>query len=377
MQNLKDQLDTARREIDTTDNEILSLFVRRMNLVDRVADIKKDGNLSIVDEGREKAVLQNAAQKVEPDLQNDARMLMSSLIALSRQRQKKRLMQAGKIAFPSSQINRHTAVGYQGVTGAWSEQAAITLYPDKELRGYGYFEDVFTAVRSGEIGWGVLPIENSQSGAIGEVYDLLRRYGCYIVGQVWVEARQCLLAKKGARLEDIREVLSHPEGFRQCHQFLKNRAWDKIPCNNTAVAAQTVAAREDIRAAAIGSRRAAEAYGLEVLQPDIMDNARNRTRFIAIAAAPYYTEESNTVSVTFSTAHKAGALCSVLETFMAAGVNLTRIESRPAGADKYRFFADLEANILTEQTENALGQAAALCEYFEVLGCYSQYCPAD
>lgn len=367
---VKEDLAAARAGIDTIDGQMLSLFRERMALAEKIADIKKEGNLGIMDEGREQEVLDRAAAMVPEELRGDAAALMSTLIASSRRRQKLRLTGSDAIVFPTPVEREHTAAGYQGVAGAWGEIAAETLYPQCELRNYPYFEDVFGAVTRNETGWGVLPIENSRTGAIGEVYDLLRRHGCYIVGQTWVEIRQCLMAKPDTKLEDVREVLSHPEGFRQCHLYLKKFAWDKTVCTNTAVAAETVAGRNDKRAAAVGSRRAAERYGLEILAPDIMDNADNKTRFIAIAKEPWYDEESDTVSVTFSTAHKSGALCRVLEIFMAAGVNLTRIESRPAGTGKYRFFTDLQSNITDGRVLSALNQAAAICEYFEVLGCY-------
>jgi chorismate mutase/prephenate dehydratase len=364
----KEELAAVRAGIDAVDEKILSLFCERMALSDKVADIKREDNLGIVDEGREQEVLAKAAAAVPEEISGDAASLMSALIASSRRRQKLRLTGSDSVEFPPPVKREPTAAGYQGVPGAWGEIAAETLYPGCELRSYPYFEDVFAAVTQDEVG--VLPIENSRTGAIGEVYDLLRRYGCYIVGQTWVDIRHCLMAKPDTRLEDVREVLSHPEGFRQCHLYLKKFAWDKTVCTNTAVAAETVAGRGDKRAAAVGSRRAAERYGLQILTPDIMDSADNRTRFIAIAKEPWYDQTSDTVSVTFSTAHKSGALCRVLEAFMAAGVNLTRIESRPIAAGKYRFFTDLQTNITDSRALSALNQAAALCEYFEVLGCY-------
>ncbi|MDR0445566.1 MAG: bifunctional chorismate mutase/prephenate dehydratase, partial [Oscillospiraceae bacterium] len=109
--------------------------------------------------------------------------------------------------------------------------------------------------------------------------------------------------------------------------------------------------------------------GLDILAENITDNPKNRTRFIAIAAAPVYGEDADSVTITFSTRHQSGALCAVLQAFQLAGVNLTRIESRPASSDSYRFFADLEGNILEQRVRDAIGQASVQAEYFEVLGC--------
>jgi chorismate mutase/prephenate dehydratase len=187
---------------------------------------------------------------------------------------------------------------------------------------------------------------------------------------MWVSVSQCLIGVPGAVLTDVREVLSHPEGFSQTQRFLKNRSWELTACRNTAVAAKMVAERADKRFAAIGSRRAAAVNGLEILAPDIADDVKNRTRFIVIAAEPIYDESADTVTITFSTQHHSGALCAVLQTFMLAGINLTRIESRPVSADKYRFFADLQTNILSQETRDAINEASMQCDYFEVLGCY-------
>jgi chorismate mutase/prephenate dehydratase len=131
-----------------------------------------------------------------------------------------------------------------------------------------------------------------------------------------------------------------------------------------------VSKRDDHKGAAIGSARAAAVHNLDILVPNIMDNANNKTRFISISAQPRYDENVETTAISFSTAHAAGALCTVLETFMVAGINLSRIESRPVSGEKYRFFADLQGNVLQEHVHHALEIAASHCDYFEVLGCY-------
>ncbi|MDR3148429.1 MAG: prephenate dehydratase, partial [Oscillospiraceae bacterium] len=274
--------------------------------------------------------------------------------------------------FPAPKTVPDGTVAFQGVPGAWSEHTAIKLFPDRERIACEYFEDVFNAVKTGRAAYGVLPVENSRTGAIGEVYDLLRRHACYIVDQMWVSVKQCLLGVPGATIADIREVRSHPEGLSQCSRFLKGKNWDQTSVRNTAVAAKMTAESKDARYAAIGSKRAAEVYGLDVIADNIADDSKNRTRFIAIAAEPFYDEKSNIVTVSFTTAHKAGALCDTLQAFQLAGVNLTRLESRPGSQGKYRFFADLNASITDTAAREAIAQAVAQSDYFEVLGCYSE-----
>ncbi|MDR1209171.1 MAG: chorismate mutase [Clostridiales bacterium] len=370
----REKLTAIRAEIDVTDAEIIALFGRRMRLSEDVARVKSEGNIAVIDRDREEAVLKRAAELSDSADKSETIALSRSLIALSRLRQFNALGLTAAIEFPPPAPAKAegVTVAFQGVGGAWSQHACDTLYPGASLKQFDYFDDVFAAVKSGEADYGVVPIENSQTGAIGEVYNLLRQRSCYVVGETWVPVSHCLLGLPNASIGGITEVLSHPEGFNQCRKFLKNRPWALTACQNTALAAKTVRDRRDRSAAAIGSRKAAENYGLTVLAPDITDARNNRTRFIAIADAPEYTDGSDAVSVTFSVQHKAGALCAVLQCFMLADVNLTRIESRPLSGERYRFFADLEANIEDPAALSAIRQAAMHCDYFEVLGCYTK-----
>lgn len=361
-----------RAEIDEVDAALLPLYERRMEAVRQVAELKRENNLSILDAGREQVIIDKMADRADAAYRAEISLLTRTMLALSKSYQRKRLFPGEETLLPPpAQPKRENVVCvYQGVPGAWSEQALLQVFPDASYEAAEYFEDVFRTVKEEKADYGVVPVENSRTGAIGETYDLLRRYGCYIVGRVSVEIRQCLLAPEGVGLNDIRRVLSHPEALRQCGKYLKKHPWEQIACSNTAVAAESVAKENDGHSAAVGSRRAAERSGLSVLVPDIMDSAGNTTAFVVIARAPEYTADSTMITVTFSTAHRSGALCEALMPYMACGLNLARIESRPGTGGDYRFFADIESNILDPAAQDALRQAAAACEYFEVLGCY-------
>jgi chorismate mutase/prephenate dehydratase len=339
----------------------------------RVADVKIRENMPIRDSSREQVVVDRAVALANGDLRSEVTLLMRSILALSREYQRNRRFhgQVPMLPPPREPVRKDIACAFQGVPGAWSEQALIKLFPDALRQPVEFFEDVFLSVKQKRTNYGVVAIENSQTGAIGETYDLLRKYGCFIVGRTWIDIHQCLLASAGTTLQDVREIFSHPQGFRQCARFLQGRSWDLTTCRNTAVAAETVAGAKNGRAAAIGSRRAAELNGLEILVPDIMDASDNRTSFVVIATEPEYDDKSDLTSITFSTEHRAGALCETLMPFMAQGINLLHIESRPATPGKYRFFAEIEGNITDPDILSTLRQAAASCEYFEVIGCYS------
>ena len=370
----REQLTAVRTDIDAIDKKLITLLEQRMICSEKIAGIKLSGNIAIMDESRESEVLTRAKNNISAAFIADSQTFMRGLISLSRLRQARKILPQQTVTFPkSSPAITDPKVGYQGVPGAWGQAAAKAMFNDAELTRFDYFEDIFTAISCGGLDYGVLPIENNQSGAIGEVYDLLRRYGLFIVKQKWIEIAQCLLALPGTALSDLREIYSHPEGFKQCFGFLKGKNLELTPTRNTAVAAELVKDSGDKSKGAIASRTAAEEYGLEVLVPDIMDKKNNKTRFIVVAKSPEYDEASNIISISFATAHKAGALSGVIECFALADLSLTRIESRPAGTGSgYRFFVDIEGNITDPQTLAALQNAAGHCEYFEILGCYKE-----
>lgn len=372
--NSKTELDALRQRINETDARLIELFSQRMDLVKSIGAIKQNSNIPVLDEGREKIVLERAAALSREEYSGQTSLLMRTLLALSRGYQRATLGLAEPVSLPPA---RKPAAGsltcaYQGVPGAWSEHALTQAFPEANAMAVEYFEDVFLAVKEGKARYGVVALENSQTGAIGETYDLLRKYQCYIVGRTTVNIRHNLLALPGTTLGEISRVYSHPQGFRQCRAFLRERSWEQCGCRNTAVAAQT--ARDDDnptgKSAAIGSRRAGEINGLAVIAADIMDSRSNKTTFVVIASQPEYDESSDLITVTFSTVHRSGALCESLLPFLAHGINLARIESRPGLSGNYRFFAELEANILDANVRAALEQAARSSEYFDIVGCY-------
>ncbi len=368
-----DIIKRIRGELNTIDNRLVELLQERMVLVDRIGDAKRAENIPTRDESREVEIIERLVKQSTEEYRGEVLTFINTLLGLSRYRQRKLTFDGidePLLPPPGKPCRDKQLISYQGLAGAWGEQAALDLFPNGRFKNEKTFEDVFAGVKEGKVNYGVVPIENSKTGAIGESYDLLRKYGCYIVGQTYVRVSHCIMGLAEASLTDIREVFSHPEGFSQCGGFLKKHAWDLTECRNTAVAAKLVSEKGQTRNAAIGSKRAAELHGLEILKEDVTDDQNNCTRFIAIAAAPEYNAECDAISITFRTSHRSGALCEVLFHFMAAGINLSRIESRPMMGDKYCFFADLEGNIEDETVKRGLRHAGASCGYLEVLGCY-------
>ena len=266
-----------------------------------------------------------------------------------------------------------TAV-YCGVPGSYAEEAALLYFGEEaELITAGSFQNAFDQLRDGAADRAVVPIENSSTGAIAAVYDLLGRYGFSIAGEQYVRVRHCLLAKPGTRLSDIREVVSHEQGLSQSMEFLTGHPeWVCRPVYNTAAAAKMAAECTDSHLAAIASRRAAQLYGLEVLAEGVNFKEKNFTRFVIVAREPEITPGSDKVSVDFTLPHVVGSLCGVLKVLEHYGMNLMKIESRPIAERnwEYLFFADF----LTGGKEDLDGLFEELRRHTQTLRILGRYC---
>ena len=266
-------------------------------------------------------------------------------------------------------------VGYQGVPGAYSHLALRQYFAGRpvEARNYMLFEDVINAVMKGEIRYGVLPIENSSTGGITEVYDLVRRYGAFIVGEKIVKVEHCLLAWPGAKLEDIREVYSHPQGFSQCRTFFKEHpAMRQFNYFNTAKAADLVAEKKTGYMAAVAGAQAAEQYGLAILARGINTNQSNYTRFIVISRERELVPEADKITLIVSLKHQPGSLYRVLSHFARYQINMTNIESRPIPGRpwEYYFHMDITGHLTDQAVQNALADLPEDTTDCKILGNY-------
>lgn len=270
-------------------------------------------------------------------------------------------------------------VGYQGVAGSFGEQAALEYFGGtaSAVTNYREFDDVFSALERGEIDYGVLPIENSTAGDVLEVADLITRCRLYVVGEHIIRVRHNLLGVSGASTETVREVYSHPQAISQCRDFLRHHAAiNAYPYANTALAAKFIAETRDPAKASIGSLRAAELYELDVLERNIQTAENNYTRFIILARQMEITPQSDKISLAFSTAHKSGALYSILAHFAYNGLNLLKIQSRPKPDSlwEYVFFLDVAGNLEDANVLIALGKVREQSTWFKLVGNYP-HCP--
>lgn len=264
-------------------------------------------------------------------------------------------------------------VVYQGIRGSFSDGACMTFFgKEVDHEGMPHFQYVVDAVVKGEADYGVLPIENSSTGSINEVYDLLYPNPCYIVGELTLEITQNLLAVPGTKLEDVQFVYSHPQGLGQSQRFLTQHGIEARPFADTAMSARYVAEEKPAHGAAIASRQAAEVYGLDILVPHVNFNYSNMTRFVVIRNQPECRNGQNKASLVFKTAHRPGALNAALQYFAEAAFDMTRIESRPVIGKpwEYSFYIDVLGVYDTEFFQDCMRKVAAATEDFRLLGVY-------
>lgn len=377
-------LEECRKKINLLDDQICDLFVERMKVSSEVAKAKMAAKKSVTDSSREREERLRMIKRAGDDFGDRAAVLFTTLFDLSRSYQRYLISGNGKLAaeletaarndmdtlFPSRAV-----VACQGVEGAYSQQACDRLFKQADIVYFRNFAGVFQAVEQGLCEYGILPIENSTSGSVNAIYDLMRSNKFYIVRSLSMPIRHHLLAKPGVKLEDVKEIVSHEQGILQCREFLNQHPGMKITIHdNTAMAAKMVAESERNDIAAIASLNCAQIYGLNDLTGDIQNNAANRTRFICISRNLRIFPGADRISLMLSTAHRPGALYSLISKFATIGVNLTKLESRPIPGREFEFmfYFDLEASPRSPEVIRLLDGLASSGDTFVFLGGYRE-----
>lgn len=265
-------------------------------------------------------------------------------------------------------------VAFQGEPGAYSEAALLEYFREDALAvGHARFEDVFDAVENGACRYGFIPIENSLAGSIHRNYDLLREHGLFIIGETTLRIRHCLIAAPGARLENIRVVNSHPQALDQCRGYLNRLPGIRVePVYDTAGAVKQLAESRDHEVAAIASRRAAELYGMQILEEGIEDDAANYTRFLILSTRPVDPGADAKTSVVVSLVNQPGSLFKALSVFALRDIDLTKLESRPLVGQpgEYLFYIDFAGSTADQKVINALHHLEEYAVLLRVLGSY-------
>lgn len=374
-------LQQCRDEIDAIDREIVDLFQKRMVVSSKVADYKRGTGKKIFDKEREDAILEKMGNMADDEFQKHClQELYSQIMSMSRKLQYSLVKQTNEeMAFEevdSLKVTKNTKIVYLGPEGSYSSQAAEDYFGVEGSRFPAEnFRAIMEAVKSGKADYGVLPIENTSTGGITDIYDLLAEYDNCIIGEHVVAIHHALLGLEGSSLEKIQTVYSHQQPIRQCKEFLENHPYMKaVELSSSTRGAQKVVDDQDLTQAAIASERAAEKYGLTILQSEINQQDNNATRFIIISRQKKFLTGANKMSISFVAPHVSGSLYRMLSHLIFNNLNMTKIESRPLPGKsfEYRFFVDFEGNLNEAAVKNTLNGIHEEAIELKVLGNYAE-----
>lgn len=377
-------LEELRAEIDTIDDNLLQDFAQRMNVVGQIGLEKKSEGLPTLDPAREREKLADIVTKLPPEMEQYGYTLWSMLFEISRSYQSSLNPQPSALRKDIERAIADTqplfppaaTVACQGVEGAYSQLACEKLFKHPQVMYFKTFESVFSAIENGFCDYAVLPLENSTAGSVKEIYDLMLSHSSFkIVRSTRLKVDHNLVAKKGTKMSDIKEIFSHPHAISQCAKFLDAMPGVKITaCENTAAAAEAVAKSERTDVAAISSYNCVELYGLERLAADIQDRSNNYTRFICISKKLEIYPGADKTSLMLVLPHRPGALYQILGRFYALGMNLIKLESRPLPDREFEFmfYFDLETSVYSDEFIRLVDDLDAICEEFQYLGSYSE-----
>ncbi|MBQ4155690.1 MAG: prephenate dehydratase [Clostridia bacterium] len=376
-------LDELRVEIDKIDDELINLFQKRMDVAVEIGKYKKNNNLPVLNSQREREKLNDVASKANPEMKSYLRVLYSLLFELSRSHQEKILENNSELFNDISNAIKNTnnlfptdcVVACQGVEGSYSQIACEKVFKNPSIMYFNDWEKVFTAIEQGFCKYGILPIENSTAGSVKQVYDLMVHHNFSIVKSARIQINHSLLAKKGTKLENIKEIISHEQALAQCSEFISTLKDVKITTvENTAVAAKTVAESDRSDIAALSSNNCAELYNLNCVESCVQNKNNNYTRFICISKNLEIYPGADKTSLMLVLPHKPGALYKVLSRLYALDINLIKLESRPlAQRDfEFMFYFDLETSIYSEEFVQLICELDGICDEFKYLGSYTE-----
>ena len=349
------RLEDSRRKIDEVDTKIVKLIAERVRIAEEIGKQKKEAGKQIEDREREETVLENVKRiaREERVSQRGIESIYQQIVTACKR------MQGIEVAF-------------QGEIGAYSEEAAFCFFGSQvQTRPCERLEDVFKVVQQEEVTFGIVPVENSLQGSIGQVYDLLLNSNVKVCGEIEFRVVHCLIASPRAQLDLINRVYSHPQALAQCQAFLKHLGCELIPTYDTAGSVKVIKER-GITDAAVASARAAQLYGMKVLAEEIEDNPNNFTRFFVLSKQDSPPSGSDKTSIVFSVKHKPGALYDAIKEFAIRNISLTKIESRPTKQTpwEYNFYLDFEGHREDVVVREALENLDRISLFVKVLGSF-------
>lgn len=356
-------LEEAREAISKIDEQMAALFVQRMEAVRDIAAFKREHGLPIEDKEQEARVIAQRSRLVQDDgLRSFYIAFLQDTMDVSKSWQH-RLMNGLQVA-------------YSGVEGAFAYIAAKRIFPDGVAVPFASFEQAYASVVDGASEAAVLPIENSRTGEVGQVLDLMFAGSLHVNGVYDLAVVQNLLGVPGARLDGVKTVVSHPQALAQCHAYIHAHGFEARSVANTAVAAQQVAESADPTIAAIASDEAATLYDLQVLDHDINEDRANTTRFAVFTRAEMdslVTKGGKAFILMFTVKDEAGGLAKALNIIGAYGFNMRVLRSRPVKdlPWHYYFYAEVEGDDLSDDGRRMVAALAGACPTVKVAGRYA------
>lgn len=356
-------LQEARDRLINIDERMRDLFVERMEVVRDIAEYKRQRGLPIEHKDIEARMIEKHGSAIEDEGIRAcyARFLQATIDASKHWQH--RLMEG-------------ISVAYSGVEGAFAHVAALRIFPDGVMHSYPSFEETYEAVESGACDVAILPIENSYSGEVGHVLDLMFSGPLHVNGVFDLPIVQNLLGVPGARLSDVETVVSHPQALSQCRTYLQEHNMDMRTAPNTAIAAQDVAQRGDKSVAAIASEETAALYGLETLDHDINESRLNTTRFAVFSRTENQSvgdRDANAFLLLFTVKDEAGGLAKAINIISAYDFNMRVLRSRPMKdlPWHYYFYVEAEGDDNSENGQRMIAALKGTCPSVKVVGRYA------
>lgn len=376
-------LKDLREQIDKIDDQIVALYRERMAISKEVAKEKNKTGKGVTNYLREKEILNRVTEAVDDDIKAYTKQVFETLFDTSKAYQlryidgmsRSRDMIEDALSKSETPFPAKAYVACQGAVGAYSNIATEKLFTLSNIMYFKNFEGVFNAVEKGLCKYGVLPIENSIAGSVNAVYDLMREHNFHIVKSIKLRIQHSVLAKKGVKLEDIKEIISHEQAINQCGKFIKSLGEVKVTvCPNTAIGAKMVSESERSDVACIASRECTGIYDLELIKANVQNADNNYTRFICISKDLEIYKGADRISIMMTVPHESGSLNKILNKFSTLNLNLTKLESRPLEntSFEFMFYFDFEADLQDKEILNLITELDNEAQDFIFLGNYSE-----
>src|SRR5574338_1600247 len=366
-----------REKINSIDDQMLKLLAERRELSVEIIKLKNEDKTSIRDREREKILLTRlieAGREYGLDTYYVSK-IFQEIISDSIRIQNRFVLDSSN----SSNKSDILKVAIQGIEGSYSYLATNQFFSDsgKEIffKKFNTFDEVVESVEDSTCDYAILPIENTTSGSINDVYDALTSSNLHIIGEEIFPVKHCLLTLEDVPINSIKKVFTHYQAARQCSKFLKSIHNAEVELlSDTAKSVEFIKEKGDKTFAAIASRESAEVFGVVVLRQDIANQQGNFTRFLVCSRDPISVDERipAKTSLILATSHKPGSLVETLSVFRDHNINMTKLESRPIIGNPWEemFYLDFQGNIQNQKVQQLLDEVGKHTRYLKVLGCY-------